>query len=98
MWYSYQTHLFYEGENYYDVVVRNEFGYLGHSPTAIFYVIAILFIGFHLKHGFQSAFKTFGVLANSKWNFFYKLSIIFWGIIPCLFIFIVLAIQLGFIQ
>ena len=63
LWYTYQQHLFIsENETYYDVILRNQWGYLGHTPTAIFYILAILFIGFHLKHGFQSGLKTFGIL------------------------------------
>ncbi len=29
-------------------------------PIAIFYIIAMVVLGFHLNHGFQSAFQTFG--------------------------------------
>jgi len=57
--------------------------------------IAILSIGFHLKHGFQSALKTFGIV---NYTVFYYLGFIFWGIIPMSFIAIVICIQLGVIQ
>jgi succinate dehydrogenase / fumarate reductase cytochrome b subunit len=30
-------------------------------PFVIFYIAAIIFLGFHLVHGFQSAFKTLGM-------------------------------------
>jgi succinate dehydrogenase / fumarate reductase cytochrome b subunit len=35
----------------------------------VFYLLAVLFLGFHLLHGFQSAFKTLGVnnLKYSSW-------------------------------
>ncbi|MEZ5071196.1 MAG: succinate dehydrogenase cytochrome b subunit [Bacteroidales bacterium] len=36
-------------------------------PYVIFYVVAFLFLGFHLMHGFQSAFKTLG-LENRKYT------------------------------
>ena len=98
LWYTYQAHLFIGDETYYDVIMRNQAGYLGHTPTAVFYIISILLISFHLKHGFQSALKTFGIVKNTKYNIFYKSSILFWGLIPGLFIFIILAIQLGYIQ
>ena len=98
IWYSYQAHLFFDSETYYDVILRNQLGYLGHTPTAIFYIIAILFIGSHLKHGFQSALKTFGLLENSNGKVFYKLSIVFWGLIPAAFIIIIISIQLKIIQ
>jgi len=97
-WYTYQIHALAIDETYYDVIMRNQMGYLGHTPTALFYIIAILFIASHLKHGFQSALKTFGVLETSKWHLLNKLSILFWGIIPGLFILIILSIQFNYIK
>lgn len=98
IWYTYQVHLFAENETYYDVLLRDELGYLGHTPTAIFYIIAILFIASHLKHGIQSALKTFGFIEDSKWRVLYSGSVLFWGLIPLAFILIVISIQLGIIS
>ena len=98
IWYTYQVHLFAENETYYDVLLRDELGYLGHTPTAIFYIIAILFIASHLKHGIQSALKTFGFTQDSKWRVLYSGSVLFWGLIPLAFILIVISIQLGIIS
>tara|TARA_B100000131_G_scaffold238685_1_gene230923 strand:+ start:1520 stop:2176 length:657 start_codon:yes stop_codon:yes gene_type:complete len=97
IWLTYQTHNFYEGETYYDVLLRNEIGYLNHTPTAIFYIISIMAIGMHLRHGFQSALKTFGFL-ESKTSPLYLIGFVFWGLIPVAFIAIVLSIQMGFIN
>lgn len=36
-------------------------------PFVIFYIAAFVFLGFHLIHGFQSAFKTLG-LEDKKWT------------------------------
>jgi len=36
-------------------------------PFVIFYIAAFIFLGFHLAHGFQSAFKTLGI-DNRKWT------------------------------
>jgi succinate dehydrogenase / fumarate reductase cytochrome b subunit len=36
-------------------------------PVVIFYIAAFIFLGFHLIHGFQSAFKTLG-LDNKKYT------------------------------
>ena len=77
------------------LVIGHHFGYLNHPPTAIFYIIAILSIAFHLRHGFQSAVKTFGLLNSSP---VYYLGFIFWGLVPAGFIIIVLSIQIGVIQ
>tara|TARA_B110000196_G_C21056708_1_gene620209 strand:- start:270 stop:938 length:669 start_codon:yes stop_codon:yes gene_type:complete len=96
-WYTYQIQALLPNESYYDVIMRTEIGYLGNTPTAIFYIISIILIASHLRHGFQSALKTFGILEDSKWKFLYKLSIVFWAIIPALFILIILSIQLNYI-
>ena len=99
IWGTYQSHSYFAvGETYYDVLIRNQLGYLGHTGTAIFYIVSIVLIGSHLKHGFQSALKTFGILHNSKWGLLYHLGVIFWGIIPAGFIIIIIAIQMEFIK
>jgi succinate dehydrogenase / fumarate reductase cytochrome b subunit len=98
LWYTYQVHAFGVDETYYDVILRNEFGYLGHTPTSVFYIVAILFIAMHIKHGFQSALKTFGILEQSTLRILYKIAVVFWAIIPALFILIILLIQFGYIQ
>jgi len=36
-------------------------------PFVVFYIAAIIFLGFHLMHGFQSAFKTLG-MDNRKYT------------------------------
>ena len=97
IWYTYQRHLFLDNETYYDVLMRNQIGYLGHTGTAIFYIIAIMFIASHLKHGVQSALKTFG-FSEKKSSLLYKTSILLWGAIPLLFIFIIISIQLNIIK
>ena len=99
IWLSYQTHHPGEGvETYYDILLRDQFGFLGHQWTALFYIFAISQIGFHLRHGFQSALKTLGILPQSKISFLYKIAFIFWGVIPLSFIIIIISIQLGIIN
>jgi len=99
IWWTYQTHSFISNtETYYDVILRDNIGYLNHFPTAAFYIIAILCIAFHLKHGFQSSLKTFGVTAVEKNKLLYFLGFIIWGIIPLGFIIIVVSIQSGIIK
>jgi succinate dehydrogenase / fumarate reductase cytochrome b subunit len=47
-----------------------------------FYVIAMGFLAYHLKHGFQSAFQTFG-LRNKKYHRLIDIvAVIFWLLIP----------------
>ena len=51
----------------------------------VFYIIAVAFLGFHLKHGFQSGFQTLGLTDNRyKW-LIDSVAVIFWLIIPLAF-------------
>jgi len=48
----------------------------------IFYIVAMFLLGFHLKHGFQSAFQTFG-LRDKKYAMLIEWAgVIFWLLIP----------------
>jgi succinate dehydrogenase / fumarate reductase cytochrome b subunit len=42
-----------------------------------FYVLAVIFLGFHLNHGFQSAFQTFGWNNSKYFPFIQKLGTIY---------------------
>jgi len=47
-----------------------------------FYVIALIFLAYHLRHGFQSAFQTLG-LKNTKYSTLLDwVAVIFWLLIP----------------
>jgi succinate dehydrogenase / fumarate reductase cytochrome b subunit len=64
-----------------------------------FYIIALVLLGYHLKHGFQSGFQTLGLL-NKKYSTLVELfGIIFWLIIPlgfaCMPIYFLLIHKLG---
>lgn len=48
----------------------------------VFYVVAMFLLGFHLKHGFQSACQTFGVRTKSYLSFIDLVGIIVWLLIP----------------
>ena len=99
IWYTYQGHSsMHDTSTYYTILLQNKFGFLGHTVTAVLYILGIILIASHLKHGFESALKTFGVVKKSKLHFLYKFSILFWGVIPMGFIIIILCIQLGVIK
>jgi succinate dehydrogenase / fumarate reductase cytochrome b subunit len=50
--------------------------------TDAFYIVALGFLAYHLKHGFQSAFQTFG-LRNSRYERLIELlGLVFWLLIP----------------
>jgi len=97
IWYSYQIH-FPAELTYYEILLQNKFGYLGHTITSVIYIVCILLIASHLKHGFKSALNTFGITKQSNLYFLYNLSILFWGIIPSGFILIIICIQIGVIK
>jgi succinate dehydrogenase / fumarate reductase cytochrome b subunit len=64
-----------------------------------FYVVALILLGYHLKHGFQSGFQTLGLL-NKKYSTLVELfGMIFWLIIPlgfaCMPIYFLLMHKLG---
>ena len=55
------------------------------TSMGIFYIIAVAFLGFHLKHGFQSGFQTLG-LTNNRYKWLIdSIAVIFWLIIPLVF-------------
>ena len=50
-----------------------------------FYLAALVFLGYHLKHGVQSAFQTFGLRVHSYRTLIDWLAVIFWLLIPVAF-------------
>lgn len=50
-----------------------------------FYIVAMVFLGWHLKHGFQSAFQTFG-LRTSRYRGLIELAgMVIWLLVPLTF-------------
>ena len=47
-----------------------------------FYVVAIVLLGFHLRHGFQSAFQTFGIKHQKYTPLIEGIGVVFWLLIP----------------
>lgn len=59
-------------------LVRSAFS----SPLyVVFYLVALFLLGFHLRHGFQSAFQTFGLRPGWR-RPIEAVSILFWLVIP----------------
>ncbi len=80
--------------NFFDVVVSSPIGF-GSMRVTAFYIIAMILLALHLKHGFQSAFQTFG-LSDSRYKPIINcIAVFFWLIIPALFV--VIAVYFGFI-
>ena len=95
-WYTFQNMT--KDADFFAVMLKNEFGFLGHTPTALFYIVAILLISAHLKHGFISVFKTLGVSMKYRDSLIKYLAFVFWAIIPLGFILIIISIQFGIIS
>ena len=57
------------------------------SPVySAFYIIAIALLAFHLRHGFESAFQTFGIKHVKYARLIYGIGMIFWLLIPIGFV------------
>ena len=47
-----------------------------------FYLFALFLLAFHLRHGFQSAFQTFGIRGKKYAGLIEAIGVIFWLLIP----------------
>jgi succinate dehydrogenase / fumarate reductase cytochrome b subunit len=53
------------------------------SPVySFFYVVAMVLLAFHLRHGFQSAFQTFGLRNHKYTPLIDWIGVVFWLLIP----------------
>lgn len=76
-----RSRFFADGETMY-ARVREAFG----NPWYVgFYLVALVFLAFHLKHGFQSAFQTFGLGKGKYEKLIDAFAVLFWLLIPILF-------------
>ncbi|MDE3058361.1 MAG: succinate dehydrogenase cytochrome b subunit [Bacteroidota bacterium] len=48
----------------------------------LFYLVALVLLGYHLRHGFQSAFQTFGIRGKNYQSLIEWIGVIFWLLIP----------------
>lgn len=71
MWYSFNFGEAHSNHQYYYFVAETFNQSIVYS---LFYVVAMVFLGFHLNHGFQSAFQTFGWNHNKYFPFIKKLG------------------------
>ncbi len=58
----------------------------------LFYLIALVIVGYHLRHGFQSAFQTLGFRTKKYQALIEFIAVLFWLVIPLGFAFIPLFI------
>ncbi|MBC8346508.1 MAG: succinate dehydrogenase cytochrome b subunit [Candidatus Marinimicrobia bacterium] len=92
VWYSFQIE--HSGGEFFKIIIGPVVG-LGNLSVAVLYGVAMVFLGFHLHHGFQSAFQTFGIRYNRYGRLIEIISILFWFIIPAGFLWIV--VYFGFL-
>ena len=79
IWFNFQN--IDDHDKYYYLVTESVYGF-GNIFITILYLLSMILLGFHLRHGFQSAFKPLGV-QNSKFDKILNVvSIFFWFIIP----------------
>jgi succinate dehydrogenase / fumarate reductase cytochrome b subunit len=63
--------------------------------VVVLYEVFFLFLGFHLKHGFQSAFQSWGLRTPKYRLFIDAVAVIVWLLIPLGFASIPLVMYLG---
>ena len=93
-WWNFQN-MHGRNSDFYEVVVNSKIGF-NNPLVATFYILALILLALHLRHGFQSAFQTFGLSDSRYKGIVEKTSILFWLIIPLGFISI--PLYFGFIK
>lgn len=81
-------------KTYYEIVLGPEVGF-GNIYYTLFYIIAIGLLGYHLKHGFDSAGQTLAIKGTKYEKTYYSLAAVFWFWIP--FGFISIPVYFGII-
>lgn len=61
-----------------------------------FYMVSLVFLALHLKHGFQSAFQTLGLRVGKFQKLIHAVGVVFWLIIPVAFAIIPLYFLFAF--
>jgi succinate dehydrogenase / fumarate reductase cytochrome b subunit len=69
------------GKSMYEIVAET----FANPWTDAFYLAALVFLGYHLKHGVQSAFQTFGLRTPRYRKLIDLVAVIFWLLIPAAF-------------
>ena len=77
-----QSRFFPSGKTMYQIIEEA----FRHPWYDAFYAVAIAFLAYHLKHGFESAFQTFGIRHEKYQTLIQLAGIVFWLIIPLGFV------------
>ena len=76
-----QSRFFDPGVTMYDLIAEA----FSNPLYDLFYLVALVFLGYHLKHGFQSSFQTLGLLHSRYKKLIEAVGFIFWFLIPLAF-------------
>jgi len=93
-WRTFQT--INHNSNYYNIIISDNIIGFANPFITLLYMAASIFIGMHLKHGFESAFKTFGINNKKIKTALRKVAIFFWFFVPAGFFMI--AMWFGIIK
>ena len=78
-WFNFQ--LTDDHDAYYNMVSNSAIGF-GNIFITILYLVAMVILGFHLKHGFSSAIQTLGIKDTSIGKVVSTIGVVFWLFIP----------------
>ena len=78
-WFNFQ--LTNDHDAYYNMVTNSAIGF-GNIFITILYLVAMVILGFHLKHGFSSAIQTLGIKDTSIGKVVSTIGVVFWLFIP----------------
>ena len=78
-WFNFQ--LTDDHDAYYNMVTNSAIGF-GNIFITILYLVAMVILGFHLKHGFSSAIQTLGIKDTSIGKVVSTIGVLFWLFIP----------------
>ena len=78
-WFNFQ--LTDDHDVYYNMVTNSAIGF-GNIFITILYLVAMVILGFHLKHGFSSAIQTLGIKDTSIGKVVSTIGVVFWLFIP----------------
>ena len=78
-WFNFQ--LTDDHDAYYNMVTNSAIGF-GNIFITMLYLVAMVILGFHLKHGFSSAIQTLGIKDTSIGKVVSTIGVVFWLFIP----------------
>jgi len=79
IWYNFQKNI--DHSAYYEIVTNSNVGF-GNIFITILYLVAMILLGFHLKHGFNSALQTFGIKHTTIGKMLSIIGVVFWLFVP----------------